>query len=114
MSVGTCVGSSTFINFLMLNRSNLNPDALLLHGHILLSYSLALTISISGQSSVRYLSSDAQCVLLSLSRSTFERSLCRSSSAYTSTCRFAERVVLLFVTGHFILYYIRYTEPCSS
>ena len=38
-------------------------------------------------------------------------SLC--SSAYTSTCSFAERAVLRFVTGYFIVYYIRYTEPVA-
>ena len=35
-------------------------------------------------------------------------SLC--SSVYTSTCRFAERAVLRFVTGRFIEYDIRYTD----
>ena len=38
--------------------------------------------------------------------------LVRCSSVYTSTCRFAERAVLRFVTGHFIAY-IKYTEPVA-
>ena len=39
-------------------------------------------------------------------------SLC--SSVYTSTCRFAERAVLRFATGHLIVSYIRCTESHAT